>query len=402
MANEKIILDTRNQKKDGTYPLKLYFRHKKDIRLNINLSATPETFNNGFFTNVDKNHKAKNTSLLSIISKVQTELINLNVIDKLRSMTDNQVKEHMKNLLFGDKNKKDKTFLDCFDEFVSMKSNEGTKILYNTTRNKIVAFDEKCTFETIDKKWLTRFQNMMEAEGLKINSYAIHLRNVRSVFNYAIDEEITTLYPFRKFKIKKEETKKRCLTIEQIRTLINYDCEPYQKRYRDIFMLIFYLIGINISDLLKLKPENLINGRIEYHRNKTNKLYSIFVTPEALDIIERYKGKNYLLNIMDEYTDYRNFTKRMNISLKQIGTMERKGRGGKKERQVLFKDISSYWARHSWATFAAELDIPIETISMALGHSIGKSVTNIYVKFNEKKIDEANRKVIDWILYDKR
>ena len=64
--------------------------------------------------------------------------------------------------------------------------------------------------------------------------------------------------------------------------------------------------------------------------------------------------------------------------------------------------ISSYWARHTWATLAADLDIPIETISAALGHAHGCATTAIYIRFNNKKIDAANRKVLDWVLYDKR
>lgn len=86
----------------------------------------------------------------------------------------------------------------------------------------------------------------------------------------------------------------------------------------------------------------------------------------------------------------------MDIVLKEIGPMERKGRGGKKERQPLFPDLSSYWSRHTWATIAASLDIPKEVIAEALGHT-SNSVTDIYIKFDHKKVDQANRAVIDLI-----
>lgn len=237
----------------------------------------------------------------------------------------------------------------------------------------------------------------MSGSGMKINAYAIHIRNIRAVFNYAIDEEITTLYPFRKFKIKKEETRKRSLTIEQIRVLKAYPCEEFEERYRDLFMLSFYLIGINIGDMLLLKEENIVNGRIEYHRQKTGKLYSVKIEPEAQGIIDRYKGRQYLLNVLDEYSNYKDFISRINKALKNIGPFERKGLGGKKVRQPLFPDLSTYWARHSWATLAAELDIPKETISAGLGHEIGSDVTSIYIKFDQKKVDDANRRVIDYV-----
>lgn len=263
--------------------------------------------------------------------------------------------------------------------------------------NKIEEYDSHCTFESMDKSWLENFEAWM-AKTMKVNAYAIHLRNIRTVFNYAIDEEYTTLYPFRRFSIKKEETRKRSLTAEQLRLLRDYPCEEYQIRYRDMFMLMFYLIGVNAADLFNAKHSALVNGRFEYKRAKTGKLYSIKVEPEAQVIIEKYKGKDYLLNIMDEYGNYKDFLHRMGIGLKQIGETERKGLGGKKSRNPLFPDLSSYWARHTWATVAAELDVPKEVIAHALGHSWANSTTtDIYVHFDMRKVDKANRKVIDYV-----
>lgn len=136
---------------------------------------------------------------------------------------------------------------------------------------------------------------------MKVNAYAIHLRNIRAVFNWAIDEEYTSNYPFRKFKIQSEVTRKRSLTVEQLRTLRDYPCEDYQVRYRDMFMLMFYLIGINAADLFLAKPDQVVNGRLEYKRAKTGRLYSVLIQPEAQEIINKYRGKKYLINIMDEY-----------------------------------------------------------------------------------------------------
>lgn len=109
------------------------------------------------------------------------------------------------------------------------------------------------------------------------------------------------------------------------------------------------------------------------------------IEPEAQGIIDRYKGRQYLLNVLDEYSNYKDFISRINKALKNIGPFERKGLGGKKVRQPLFPDLSTYWARHSWATLAAELDIPKETISAGLGHEIGSDVTSIYIKFDQKR-----------------
>lgn len=401
MAKEKIILDKRRRKGDGTYPVKIYVWNRREILISTNYSAKEENFKDGEFTKKEENSRSKNAALRNMLSAVVNEMIVLESSRKLKGMDDKSLKKHLQSILFNNKEEEEQrqnSFLACLDEFISAKQNEGTKTCYRSTRNKVEEFDVDCTFEEIDKKWLERFERWMINSGLKVNAYALHLRNIRAVFNYALDNEYTTSYPFRKFKIKKEETRKRSLTVEQLRLLMEYECEEYQRRYRDMFVLMFYLIGINAVDLFMAKPDSVINGRLEYKRAKTGKLYSVKIEPEAMEIIDRYRGNQYLLNIMDEYKDYKNFLHRMGIALKEIGEMKRVGRGGKKVRTPVFPEISSYWSRHTWATIAAELDVPKETISEALGHSIGSEVTSIYIKFDRKKVDEANRKVIDYVL----
>lgn len=400
MANERIILDRRRMKDDGKYPVKIYVRNRREILIPTQFSASGNNFEGGEFTKKEPNFRAKNAGLQKVLSSVINEMVVLESSGRLQSMDDKALKRHLHEMLYPGKsnNPESRTFVDYLDEFISTKDREGTRACYNTTRNKILSFDPDCTFEKMDKKWLDKFERWMADSGMKVNAYAIHLRNIRAVFNYAIDNEYTSLYPFRKFSIKKEETRKRSLSAGQLRELIGYKCEPYQERYRDMFVLMFYLIGINAVDLFLAKPGDLVNGRLEYKRAKTGKLYSVKIEEEAMSLINKYLGKKYLLNIMDEYKDYRNFLHRMGIALKEIGSTERKGRGGKKIRTPLFPNISSYWSRHTWATIAAELDIPKETISEALGHSIGSDVTSIYIRFDRKKVDEANRKVIDYVL----
>lgn len=394
MATVKFYLDKRRQKKDGTYPIKLNVFHNKQIMIATQLSASEKEWNGNEYSVRAQNYKPRNIVARGIINKAETVIFTLEQQEKLKSTTDKALKKLIEDAI-SSKVENQKTFLYYLDEFVSKKTNQGTKSIYTTTRNKIEEYDSYCTFESMDKSWLENFEAWM-AKTMKVNAYAIHLRNIRSVFNYAIDEEYTTLYPFRRFSIKKEETRKRSLTAEQLRLLRDYPCEEYQIRYRDMFMLMFYLIGVNAADLFNAKHSALVNGRFEYKRAKTGKLYSIKVEPEAQAIIEKYKGKDYLLNIMDEYGNYKDFLHRMGIGLKQIGETERKGLGGKKSRNPLFPDLSSYWSRHTWATIAAELDIPKEVIAHALGHSwANNTTTDIYIRFDMRKVDDANRKVID-------
>lgn len=295
-------------------------------------------------------------------------------------------------------------FVKHFMAFMESKTNPGTKGVYKHTLNRIHAFDSKVdekSFEDIDLKWLNEFEAFCAKTASK-NARNIHLRNIRAVFNNAIDFEITTAYPFRRFKIRPEATKKRAMSVEELQKLFNYPVEEYAEIYRDLFKLIFMLIGINTADLHSLKSITR-DGRIEYRRAKTHRDYSIKVEPEAMEIIEKYRGKKGLLCIADRWSDSRNFLHQMNKALQRIGTMERKGRGGKKIIKAEWPELTTYWARHSWATIAYnDLQIPKDIIAQALGHSGSETVTDIYLDKDPKLVDDANRRVLDWVLYGKR
>ena len=254
----------------------------------------------------------------------------------------------------------------------------------------------ECSVFAIDVNWLREFDSYLSLTMKSENSKSIHFRNLRAVFNAALTDEITEAYPFRRFKIRSQETKKRSLTIEQLRLFASSDIEPWMERYRDVFMLIFMLCGINITDLCQLK--GIENGRIVYRRAKTHKLYSIKVEPEADLLFSKYEGKDWLLNFLDCYGKAKDFNRKLKRGLDAI--VEHINAGLPRTKKL--PRISSYWARHTWATLAADLDIPIETISAALGHAHGCATTAIYIRFNNKKIDAANRKVLDWVLYGKR
>lgn len=294
------------------------------------------------------------------------------------------------------------TFVKHYEQFMESKTNRGTRGVYKHTLDRIRAFDKNVDnkmFEDIDLKWLTDFEAFCAKTACK-NARNIHLRNIRAVFNNAIDYGITTAYPFRRFKIRPEATRKRSMAVEELRRLFDYPVEDYAEIYRDMFRLIFMLVGINSVDLHGLKSITR-DGRIEYKRAKTGRLYSIKVEPEAREIINKYRGKNGLLCIADRWIDSRNFRHQCNKALQKIGQVERKGRGGKKTITAEFEGVSTYWARHTWATIAASLDIPKDTIAAALGHG-GDTVTDIYIDFDQKKVDAANRRVLDWVLYGKR
>ena len=107
--------------------------------------------------------------------------------------------------------------------------------------------------------------------------------------------------------------------IEKMRQLLDLPLQGLYPEYRDLFMLTFYLIGINTVDLADCTLDSIVNGRLEYRRHKTNKLYSIKIEPEAMEIINRYKGKKHLIRCFDRYKDYKALQGSVNNALAKIG-----------------------------------------------------------------------------------
>lgn len=404
MATIKYYLDKRATGWDKPAPLKLSIRHRnKAILVPTNVRILPEQWDDA--TNKVVNHpKAAqlNNLLLRRYLDVECEVLRLQEDGALSAMKLPQLRSAIMNVLYPE-TQVDETrlFMYRFRRFASLKTNQRTKEIYTTTISRIFAYDRKCeqlTFEDVDRAWLNGFESFLAKTAPSVNARAIHLRNIRAVFNDAIDDEITQHYPFRKFKIKREATPKRALSVEELRELFAYPVEEYQKKYLDVFKLIFLLIGINIVDLCNLKA--IKNGRVEYQRAKTHRLYSIKVEPEALEIINRIKGVDWLINPLDTYANHKDYAKKLNDALQSIGEVEI-GKQGRKIVKPLHPELTTYWARHSWATIAASLDIPKETIAAALGHG-GNTITDIYIDFDQRKVDEANRMVIDWVLYGKK
>ncbi len=342
------------------------------------------------------NSRARTLRLAKLYSDLEEYMISHS------SESPQQMKEHMKAIINDGEPKVERNLLYYIGEYIKTKPKDSTKQVFATTAKRIERFDKDATFDTIDRNWLEKYQVNEVLKGRKVNGIAIDLRNIRTVFNWAIDNEITTKYPFRKFQIKTEREQYLYLNVEEMREFRDIEVEPFMEKYRDIFMLGFYLIGINISDLLELPADCIRNGRIKYRRNKTARLYDIKVEPEAMAIIEKYRGKNHLLNILDDGTKESSFRQTLGSYIKRIGPtkMVKNKRGAliKKEITPLHPDIVWYTARRSWATMAASLDIPKETIGKALGHSEwDNTTTDLYITFDYRKVDEANRRVIDYL-----
>ena len=405
MASVKLYLDIRSPRQNGTFPLKLAVTHKKFFLINLKVYFAREEWEREAIIHDNgevllPNRKADVAYINQRLSQARTILYQLAALGKLNKISDKELKEIIENndiATIGEA--KPILFKDRYEAYTSNMAKQNTLGTFVRMYNKVAAFSDidALTFEQMNVSWMKDFDAFLSGknQNLSPNTRGIYLRNIRAIFNDAIDRDLIpmNLYPFRKFKIPKQATVKRSLTAKELVVLRDYPCDLYLEKYRDVFMLLFYLRGINTIDLAGLTE--IVHGRIEYRRSKTGRLYSVEVLPEAQAIINKYRGTEHLLSFFDNRSNYRDFTLRMNKSLKKLGKVEI-GKRGKKTITPIFPKISTYWARHTWATIASGLDIPKETIAAALGHG-GNTVTDIYIDFDQKKVDEANRKIIAYL-----
>ena len=302
-------------------------------------------------------------------------------------MTLNYENWHVNRIVEILTNKQDiNNFLDYFSKFVADKKdiNQRTGEIYQATLTKIDKYEKRkpILFDDITPGWLSKFENEMKTSGMMTNAIAIHFRNIRAIFNSAIDNEIISqnCYPFRRFKIKSAQTTKRSLTIEQLKMIRDYETSiPLIQDAKDIFILSFYLIGINTTDLYH--SIKIVNERVEYKRDKTHRNYSIKIEPEAAMLIDKIRGKNTVLNLSDRFSKVIRMSQQVNRGLNKI-----------------IPGVTMYAARHSWATIAANYcNASEEDIAAALGH-LKNTVTSIYINRDQMIIDRLNRKVLDCLI----
>jgi hypothetical protein len=233
------------------------------------------------------------------------------------------------------------------------------------------------------------------------------MTNIRTLFNAARDryndedkgEIRISHYPFSKYKIERDyPAKPRNLVIEQnrkIRDIKDEDLKTVRAILgRDVYMLSFYLIGINLADLYEMPVTALQGGRLNYNRQKTKgerkdeAFISIRIEPEARLLVNKYKAKKgeYLFRFKGQYSDPANFVRAVNKGLEVVS------------RICSFNHITSYYARHSWGSIARnDCDISKDDINLCLNHvdQEMKKTTDKYIAKDWSKIDKANRKVLD-------
>lgn len=235
---------------------------------------------------------------------------------------------------------------------------------------------------------------------LEPGSISNYIRAIRALYNkaklYYNNEDYNIIRilgdPFKKVEIPQYRRKKKNIDIN---TLLKIrDCRPDKKRSemaRDIFMMMFYMMGININDLYCLSCER--RGRIEYERSKTKTdknmhqfALSIKVTPELRLLIDKYSEGCFLSYFHDNYSNRHNFLRAVNIGLKDICA-----------ELGIDSSITTNWARHTWASLARnKAGVPKADIDFCLGHvNNDYKMADIYIEIDYGVCDRANRAVLD-------
>lgn len=218
---------------------------------------------------------------------------------------------------------------------------------------------------------------------------------------------------FERFKVPKQQMKgQRSIELEHLRRIIRYQATGRAGLARDCFVLSFLTMGMNSADMYD-KDAKMKNGRICYHRKKvrdrrTDEAYiEVDVLPQTTSIVRKYKGKSRLFDFYTRYADEAQFNRAINVGLNKVEedinneiTKENKKR---KEKIPLIQNLQFYQARHTWASIARnDLRIDKYTVNDALCH-VDKEmrVTDLYIKKDFTLVNEANKKVVDFVYSDK-
>lgn len=275
----------------------------------------------------------------------------------------------------------------------------GTMQFYQCTLKMVEEFAGKnISFSSVTVQWLQRCERKW-LETREISTIGMHFRNIRAMMNEARKAGVIkeSQYPFGKgrFEIKTGEGRKKALNKDQIKAIYHYsDGNETTERYRDLWMFIFFCNGINPTDLLKLKYSNIIDGEICFVRQKTErtaknrKEIRVVICPEVQAIIDRWGNTPHPDSFIFPYMKgnetaiekkalTRDVVKRINKRMKKIG--EALGIG----------DITTYTARHSFATILKRSGANISYISESMGHSDLKT-TQSYLASFEKEERERN------------
>lgn len=411
MATIKTVL--KNKKKDGTYNVQFdIWQNRQHAYISTDYYVLPNQFKNGKIQKHD-NASIYNARLREKLTEYEKKLDTL--VIKSESMTALEIKNYLieESITFRPKLLESITRkINALKEEYRIKTQSGMKASprtvepYSDLRRSLFRFLKPVKFketgslsdfdrvdvylDTVDVHFLKRYEHFLTENGLSNGRWNV-MKSLRAIFNNEINEGNISpeYYPFRKYNINKlkKQTEPRVIDTGTLRVIFSTPARNKDEELaRKTFLLDFLLLGINPADLYNFEA-NEPSGRYNFDRSKTDVINSIKIEPEAMQLIQALKGENKPLFFQEKYNTPQNFSKYTNKFLKRYA------------ETIGIPEFTLGYARYTWATIAYnELDIDESTIDVALGHKTSKTVAGaFYIKKARTKVDEANRKMIDYL-----
>ena len=294
------------------------------------------------------------------------------------------------------------TVIQFLDEVIAelIKADKiGNANVHKNLRNVILRFRNKkdFTFAELDGSFLRKFEQDFRERGVSEVSMSVHFRTFRALYNRAISEDFAKKEsdPFVDFKVSKfnTKTKKRAIKKDEILKIANLIVEKGTRLYnsQNAFMFSYYCSGINISDIIELEWKNISpDDMLDYVRNKTGQQMKLKLLPPAKEILAYYQKYNtgeYIFPYLDKSTHktetqinnrVKKITKQINQDLKTLAQMA--------EIEI---NLTTYVARHTFATVLKRSGVSIPKIGEMLGHGAEKTTTIYLDDFENEELYEA-------------
>ncbi len=407
-----LYLDERRPKKNGKCPLKIRVflnKPRKQKFYRTNFEFTKDEFESTWKTSKPKKaFKEKRIQLQAIENKANE------VADSLNPFTFDAFEKK----LFGSHMMTECVFGRYDYTINKLKENGqvGTAETYSLSLKSIKKFLKKrkrkepvvLLFQEITPDWLEKYERFMNDEEKSITTISIYLRALRAIFNNAIADNLISpeIYPFgkRKYTIPAHKNVKKALSKEQLKVLFETEPDtPDQEKARDFWFFSYACNGMNFKDIAYLQYKNITGDKLTYRRAKTTKTdqnqipISITLNDFKRSVIEKYGNSNknpdnYIFNIIDPATDpetkhyqIKNFVRFVNQHFIKFA-----------KKAGVDEKISTYWARHSFATNAIRSGASMEMVSELLNHSNMNTTKGYFAGFDDEKRKEIEDKLMDF------
>ena len=283
----------------------------------------------------------------------------------------------------------------------------GTADIFNSTRLSLSKFrnGKDFDFSFITPSFLWKYHESLVARGVQLTTIFVYMRTFQRLVNLAKDDKMVkkSFDPFREFgfaKYRKAKTRKRAISKEDIRKIAAFEAEAGSDLFhaRNYFMFSYYCRGINFVDMAHLRWADVRNGRLDYVRQKTKKPFTMAILEPAAEILQYYKDNFYngadsfifpilnpdFLSPMSVKNRCKKILAQVNKNLKTIAT----------ELELSELKLTTYVARHSFATVMKRSGQSVAIISEAMGHD-SESTTQIYLdSFENDVLDEATKSIL--------